>query len=391
MKRPSKRTFIWGGVALLTVLILANAFRSPAVLVDSAVVGRGEFQISVEEEGRTRVVDRYQVLAPVTGYMNRVQLEPGDSVERGQPLLAINATTLDPRSRAQAEAMLARSEAALEAARTQVEAEQARADLAARELERVQRLVKAAHTSEEVLDRARTEASRAEASLRSARFAVDIAHHERENARAALAISGDQSAPVQVTSPVNGLVLNRLRQSEGPVQAGEALLVIGDTASLEVEVDLLSPDAVRVRPGMRVELARWGGDEVLPGRVKRVEPSGFMHISALGVEEQRVWVIVDFEAERERWQALGDGYRVEARFIIWEGDDVLQVPASALFREGDKWATYVVDGGEAVKRAVVPGRRSGLLVEIQEGLKVGEVVVLHPGEDVGGGTEVELR
>jgi len=156
-------------------------------------------------------------------------------------------------------------------------------------------------------------------------------------------------------------------------------------------VDLLSPDAVRLRPGMRVELERWGGEEQLTGRVRRIEPAGFTHISALGVEEQRVWVIVDFEAEREQWSQLGDGYRVEARFILWEGDEVLQVPASALFREGDDWSVYVLEGSRANRRSVEPGRRSGLMAEITRGLEAGEVVILHPGQDIETGARVRAR
>lgn len=390
MQRPSRRTLIWGGVALLIVLLLVYALRSPPLMVDSAEVRRGEFQVTVEEEGRTRVVDRYEVVAPVSGYLRRVQLEPGDAIAPGDGLFSIEAAPLDPRSRAQAEAMLSRAEAALQAARTQVEAEQARFELANRELERMQSMIGEGFTSQEQLERAQTEARRASASLRSAQFSVDVARSERDNAQAALGVTENNDL-LKVTAPVGGVLLTRLRQSEGPVQAGEPIIALGDLASLEVKVDVLSPDAVRLRPGMRVELERWGGEQTLPALVKRVEPAGFTRVSALGVEEQRVWVIVDFAAEREEWASLGDGYRVEARFILWEGDDVLQVPAAALFREGEAWATFVIEGGVAVRRAVVPGRRSGLLTEIQEGLQVGEVVVLHPGDNIGEGVSVERR
>ena len=392
MKKPSKRTLIFAGAGILLVLVLALAFRSPPVLVDSAVVKRGAFAVTVEDEGRTRVQDRYQVSAPMTGFMSRVLLEPGDAVERGQPLFVISAAPLEPRSRAQAQASLERAEAALLAAQTQVEAEQARVELAQSELARLQKLIQAGHTSEETLDRAQAEARRAVASLRSTKFAVDVARHEKEAAQAVLAnADAGSTQPVTVTAPVNGVILNRARESEGPIQAGEAILTIGNLASLEVEVDLLSPDAVRVSPGMRVELERWGGDEVLQGRVQRVEPAGFLHYSALGVEEQRVWVIVDLVEEREKWEALGDGYRVEAKFILWEGDNVLQVPASALFRESKQWFTYVVKDGVAVNKEVTPARRSGLLVEIDGGLSSGDIVVLHPGEDIAPGSRVELR
>ncbi|WP_152521645.1 efflux RND transporter periplasmic adaptor subunit [Marinimicrobium sp. LS-A18] len=396
MKRPNRRTLIFAAITLLVIVVMIISFRDPPALVDSAQVIRGPFRITVEEEGRTRLPDRFEVSAPVAGYLNRVLLEPGDEVAQGDTLFTLNpapADALDARTGAQARAALARAESALAAAESAVEVQRAQAELADRELVRVQRLVDQGHLSREALDRALAEARSASARLRTAQFQVDVARHERENAEAALTISGGEvrSEPLKVTAPTEGVVLTRERQSAGRVQPGEPILTLGDLSSLQVEVDLLSPDAVRLSPGMRVELERWGGDEVLPGRVRRIEPAGFTHISALGVEEQRVWVIVDFDAQRERWKDLGDGYRVEARFILWEGDDVLQVPASALFREEERWAVYVIEDGEAVRRTVTPGRRSGLLTEIEDGLEPGERVILHPGQDIEPGRRVEAR
>ncbi|ROQ20723.1 MULTISPECIES: efflux RND transporter periplasmic adaptor subunit [Marinimicrobium] len=396
MKRPNRRTLIFAAITLLVIVVMIISFRDPPALVDSAQVIRGPFRITVEEEGRTRLPDRFEVSAPVAGYLNRVLLEPGDEVAQGDTLFTLNpapADALDARTGAQARAALARAESALAAAESAVEVQRAQAELADRELVRVQRLVDQGHLSREALDRALAEARSASARLRTAQFQVDVARHERENAEAALTIAGGEvrSEPLKVTAPTEGVVLTRERQSAGRVQPGEPILTLGDLSSLQVEVDLLSPDAVRLSPGMRVELERWGGDEVLPGRVRRIEPAGFTHISALGVEEQRVWVIVDFDAQRERWKDLGDGYRVEARFILWEGDDVLQVPASALFREEKRWAVYVIEDGEAVRRTVTPGRRSGLLTEIQDGLEPGERVILHPGQDIEPGRRVEAR
>ncbi len=392
MKKPSRRALIGTMLALLIILLLAYAFRSPPVLVDGAQVARADFRITVEEEGRTRVPDRYQVTAPIGGFMGRVRLEPGDAVKRGEPLFTLAAHALDPRSQTQAQAMLARADAAVQAARTQVDSEQARKELADAELQRVARLVQAQQISAESLDRAQAEARRAAASLRSANFMVEVARHERDNARAALDVgSSDAASFITVSAPVDGVVLNRTRQSEGPVQAGEPVLSLGDLASLEVEVDVLSPDAVRMRPGMRVELERWGGDQVLSAQIRRIEPAGFTRYSALGVEEQRVWIVVELTAPRSEWQSLGDGYRVEARFILTDEPNVLQVPASALFREGSQWAAYVVEEGTAVKRAVVPGRRSGLISELREGLNVGETVIMHPPENIKNGVKVNLR
>jgi HlyD family secretion protein len=194
---------------------------------------------------------------------------------------------------------------------------------------------------------------------------------------------------VAVRSPVAGRVLKIPHKSEGPVGAGEALIEIGDPRALEVEVDLLSADAVRVHPGTRVLFERWGGDGPLQGEVKRVEPAGFTKISALGVEEQRVWAIVAFTSPRPAWQRLGDGYRVEASFIVWSGRDVLQVPASALFRDRAQWAAYVVESGRARKRRLRPGAGNGLQTQVLSGIAAGERVIAHPDDRVHEGARVE--
>lgn len=406
MQISNKQKLFYGLLTTALMFALVAGFRTPAALVDSALVARARLEVSVEDEGRTRLADRYQVSAPLTGYLGRIGLEPGDTVAQGQALFSINPTpvnSLDARSRVQAEATLARAQAALAAAQTQVEAEHARLELADKELARIQRLVEGGHLPVDNLDRARAEARRAHASVNSARFAVDVAGHELENAQATLAVGGgaQRNAPFNVNSPIKGVVLSRQRQSEGTVQAGEAVLTLGDLDNLEVEVDLLSSDAVRVQPGMRVELARWGGVDALPGRVRRVDPAGFTRFSALVVEEQRVWVIVDIDAPRAQWQFLGDAYRVEARFILWEGDNILQIPISALFRNdkdvrtnGDTrhdWACYVIEQGRAKRRAVSIGRRSGLHAEVTAGLVEGERVLLYPGQDIVEGTRVKLR
>lgn len=375
---------------------LAYGFREPAPWVDASEVRRAPFRVSFEEEGRTRVQDRYELSAPVAGLLARVRLEPGDRVARGERLFAIApsfAAPLDPREHASAAASLERAEAALQAARTQMQAAQARADLAAHEVRRLSPLAESGHVSAAALERALAESRSATALLRSARFAIDVARHERDLARAVLESRGTDPSiePIVVDSPLDATVLARLRQSEGPVQAGEAILVLGDPYSLEVIVDVLSPDAVRLRPGMPVELDRWGGEQTLAARVRRVEPSAFTKISALGVEEQRVWVVVDLVGEVERRRALGDGYRVLARFVLWQGDDVLQAPAAALFRHDDGWAAFVVADGRAQLRRVETGRRSGLLVEIRDGLRAGEQVLLHPDRALNDGDRVRRR
>lgn len=394
--KPTRRLLWLAALGLVIVAGLVLGFREPPALVDTAEAQRGSFRVLVEEEGRTRLADRYDVSAPVSGHLSRVRLEPGDHVERGDPLFIVHplyAAPLDARSRAQAEASLGRAEAMLAATRSYVEAEEARAELARKELERVRPLAQAGHLSAEVLDRAETEARRADAALRSTRFAVDVARHERDNARATLAVTGgtDDGAPLTVNAPLDATVLRRPRQSEGAVQAGEPVLVLGDLNSLEVEVDVLSRDAVRIRPGMPVLLSRWGGDDDLVGTVRRVEPAGFTRVSALGVEEQRVWVLVDIDLEPALAAGLGDGYRVEAAFVLRDSDDILQIPVSAVFRDDQGWATYVVEQGRASLRRLEIGERSGLRAEVLDGLTAGEQVILHPGQDIRSGRRIRLR
>lgn len=388
--------------ALLAVMVVGvvlaagfYGFRPAPRLVDSARVVEAPFRLLIEAEGQTRVVDRYEVSAPVSGVLGRVLLEPGDQVQRGDVLFTLRplqVAPLDARSLAQARASLARAEAAIAAAQSQVDSELARVELAEQHYQRIAPMVAAGHMPGEQLDQAASERRRARASLRSARFAVDVAGFERDSAQALLAVSaGEQGAePVAVRAPVNAQVLTRMRQSEGTVQAGVPILSLGDLGSLEVSVDVLSADAVRLRPGMPVELERWGGAHVLPGRVRRIEPAAFTKVSALGVDEQRVWVIVELDAPATQWAGLGDAYRVEARFILQQADQLLQVPTSALFRRDGEWGCFVIENQRARYRKVNAGRRSGLQTEVLGGLQAGERVIVFPGGDVSDGQRIRL-
>lgn len=389
-----------GLIALFLILALAigYGFWPQPVLVEAAPVARKPLRVTVEEEGRTRVIDRYVVSAPVAGYARRIRLNVGDAVTQGAPVLELEplpSEVLDPRSRAQAQARVAAAEDSLQAARELAMAAKAEADYAQAELRRVSGLRKAKSVSEQELDRAESRARQTQASLRSSRFAVEVAGHELEVAKTALRYSAAQGGAtdetVVVRSPVGGRVLKRYRESEGVVAAGAPLIEVGDPRALEVEVDVLSADAVRIRPETRVLFERWGGEQLLEGVVRVVEPVGFTKVSALGVEEQRVWVIVDFTSPLEQWERLGDGYRVEASFVLWEGDSVLQVPASALFRYGDGWAVFVLDGNRARRREVHLGRRSDLSAEITAGLQEGEPVITHPDDSIADGSSVRVR
>lgn len=391
------------GLLLLSLLVLAAivyGFIPSAVQVDLAAAVREPLQVSVNEEGRTRVKDRFVVSAPVSGYLRRIALRSGDEVSRGMVLAELEPTrseVLDPRSRAQAAARVAAAEAALKAARENAEAVATEARYANSEHERLRRMCEHdCALSEDELERAESLARRSTANQRSAEFAVEVAGFELAAARTALEYdaAGPSDAAgriVQVLSPVNGRVLGLQRESEGVVAAGVPLLEIGDPDALEVVVELLSTDAVRVEPGTPVLLERWGGESVLEGQVRVVEPSGFTKISALGVEEQRVKVVVDLISPPQAWQRLGDGYRVEASFILWQGSDILQIPASALFRYQGDWAVFVVVNERAQRRRVELGQRNGLRAQIIDGVRAGETVILHPDESVEPGTRVQRR
>jgi len=391
-----RRVFL-AAIALVIAVGLFFGFRPQPVAVDVGMASRGPLRVSVEQEGRTRVVDRYVISAPVAAYAQRIDFDVGDSVAKGEPLVQLEplrADVLDPRQQAAAEARLAAAKAAVGAAEQDVEAAKADADLAHNELKRIRKLHADGHIGQDAEDRAKAESERSSARLRSARFAADVARYEMEVARTALRFAAKPASAqesITVHAPVAGAILKIPRKSEGVVAAGQALMEIGDPRALEVEVDVLSADAVRLQPGTRVEFERWGGEGKLEGKVRVVEPVGFTKVSALGVEEQRVWVIVDFTSPASQWQLLGDGYRVEARFILWEDGNVLQVPGSALFRDGDGWALFKIEGDTAVKVDVQVGQRNGLHAQILSGVNEGDRVVVHPDDQVHDAVRIMAR
>jgi len=379
-------------------LLLAVAMWPSSVPVDVATVERGPMKVTVDEEGETRVHDRFVVSAPVAGEVLRITLEPGDPVRRGETILAsfqpAAPNPLDARSRAEAEAGVAAARAALGGA----EAEQKRAEAALRlarsELQRNRELAEQRIVSQQDLDAKETEFHAAEEAMRAAEFGVASASHQLEMARARLlqATGGRGSGrSMEILSPIDGVVFKRFRESEAVVPAGEPLLELGDPRNLEIVSDLLSSDAVKVKSGQSVLIEQWGGDHTLNGKVRLVEPSGFMKISALGVEEQRVNVIVDFEDPVEAWEALGDSYRVEVRIVIWQDDDVLRVPTSSLFRAGDAWAVFAVNSSRAHRRVVEIGRRNGLQAQVLSGLEEKDTVIVHPSDTLEDGSRVTRR
>lgn len=384
-------------IALLALLFILWAFLPGPVPVDTAKVSKGPLSVTVEEEGKTRLRDRFVVSSPVTGYAVRVDLDVGDTVREGQPVVTLEplrTDSLDPRSRATAEARAAAAEAALRSAEARVREAEAADGYAEELLVRTRQLSEAGLTPKDTLDRVESEARRSRASRLSAEAAAETARHEAEAARAMLTRGGKPSGggeKVVVRSPASGRVMSVVRKSEGVVSAGTPLLVVGDPGKIEVEVDVLSPDAVRIRPGTPVRFNRWGGEGTLEGKVRVVEPAGFTKISALGVEEQRVLVIADITSPREAWERIGDGYRLEAAFVLWEGKGVLQVPEGAVFRAGGRDVVYVVEGKRARIRNVELGKRNGLAAQVLSGLSEGETVVVHPGDSVSDGRRVAPR
>jgi len=384
--------------AAAVIAALGYGFMPRPVPVEAVRVERGHMRVTVDEEGRTRVRDRFIISAPVSGFARRISLEGGDPVKKGEVVAEVEplrSPMLDPRSRAEAVARAAAAKAALKAAEEKVRAAEARAGLAKKELERLKQLFNDNLVTREQVDRADAAAREAEAMLRSAVFAADVARYKMEAAHTVLkysAASGEESTEtLLIKSPVSGRVLRIHHKSEGVVRAGQALIEIGDTRALEVEVEVLSADAVKISPGTPVIFKRWGGKAPLKGRVRVVEPAGFTRVSALGVEEQRTLVISDIVSPYEKWRRLGDAYRVEAAFILWEGDDVLQVPTSALFRYNEGWAVFVLSGGKARLREIRTGHRNGLSAEVISGLAEGDMVITHPGGSVKDGIRVRLR
>jgi len=394
MKHPRRLRYFAAGLVVL--VLLAAALWPDARLVDTGGVERGAVRETLDAEGRTRLRDRYVVAAPASALARRLALEPGDAVEAGQTLVvldAADAAPLDPRTRAATEAWVAGARASLASAREEASAAEAAARQARSEADRLRVLARDRLVAAESAERAETGRQRAEREAASARFREATARHQMQAAEAMLArgVRGDGTAELELTAPVAGVVLRRHFESARPVQAGEPLIEIGDPAGLEVEVDVLSADAVRLREDMRVELLRWGEERPLPGRVRRIEPGGFTKVSALGVEEQRVWTIVEFTGGREEWQRLGEAYRVNARFVLHEREDALRAPASAVFRHGDGHAVFRIEGRRARLAPVRTGLQGGGWAEVLEGLADGDRVVVHPDRELADGDRVRPR
>ena len=391
----------WGTLIVIVVLGLVFAFRPRAVIVDIVTIDRGNLLITVNDEGETRVHDIYVLSAPVAGHMRRIDLHAGDPVLALETIVAeiqpIDPAFLDPRSEAQARADVRAAESAKALAEAEVEQARAELEFAEREHKRANTLIEDGTISQRELDTAERDSRTRTAALATAIAALDVRSYELERARAALVSPAQTTAGSQdcdcisIRSPVNGQVLRIVQQSEAVVAAGAPLIEIGNPRDLEIVVDLLSADAVKVEPGQRVVIERWGGDAPLIGRVRLVEPFGFTKISALGIEEQRVNVIIDLTSDESEWQRLAHGYQVDVRVVLWDSDDTLILPLLALFRDGPDWSVFVESDGRAELRNVEIGRRNSLDAEVIGGLEAGERIVLHPSDRVSAGVRIAER
>ena len=387
------------GIGAAVVLLVLWSMRTQPVPADFAQVMRSDLTVTIDDEGETRVKNVYVVSAPVAGRVERIELDVGDEVIAGETVLALfqpqDPALLDVRSRSEAEAGVGLARA---------EQSKANAELgfAKSELTRAEQLYKDSTVSAATLDRARLLVKTAQSAVDQAVATVTKRRMDLETSRAAIESAGNSTsgknanvAYISVRAPVSGRVLRRMQQSAAVLLTGTPLLEVGDSTNLEIVTDLLSADAVKVKEGDPVVIDEWGGPHALEGEVLRVEPFGFTKISTLGVEEQRVNVITNFQSPPEKWASLGHGYRVMTRIVIRKRPDVLQIPLGALFRQGEDWAVFVSDGnansGRASLRTVTIGERNNLHAEVTSGLEDGEWVIVHPNDQVVEGVRVQTR
>jgi len=387
-------------VLLAAAAGLAWTFWPRPIEVDIARVDVGSLRVTVDEDGQTRIKERYVLSAPLAGRLQRVALDPGDAVVAAETVVAVidpsQPALLDVRDRAEAMARVNAAQAALQRAEPTLLRARQMLEFEHREASRYREIMERDVARPRELDKQILAEQIAEQNLRSAEFDRDISRFELEQAQAALlAVSPDSDdAPLphfEMRSPITGQVLRVLQESAAVVTPGTPLLELGDPSDLEVVVDVLSTDGAKIQPGTRVILDGWGGENELQGVVRLVEPSAFTKVSALGVDEQRVNVIIDLLGKAEDRPTLGDGFRVEAHVVLWEQPNVLKVPMSALFRVGEWWAVYVLADDRATRRQVQIGRENGLEAQVVDGLDAGEQVIIHPTDAIAEGVRVEAR
>ncbi len=407
MNGLKSRSTVIAAAVVIVGLFLLYAFWPRAMAVDLGAAKRMPMMVTIDEEAKTRVRDAYIVSAPVAGRLLRVDVEPGDEVIEGETVIArltpASPGVLDVRTEEQARAAVEAAEAALTLAKAEVRRAGADADYARAELDRTRTLRETDTVSEAALDRAERASRSANAALDTARAAVSLREADLDNARAMLMtpVEADAKAAgtnphpqisIPLRAPISGRILRVIQESETVLPAGAPILEIGDPlGDLEIVAELLSTDAVKVSPGDRVIIDKWGGEDPLEARVEKIEPWGFTKYSALGVEEQRVNAVIQFSGPGDARSRLGHGFRVEARIVIWESDEALAIPSSAVFRQGDQWAVFAVDRGRARMHTIETGHNNGIMTEVQNGLEDGDSIILYPGNRVRDGARVKQR
>ena len=402
MVASSKRILLWTLIFAAIAIGIGLTLLPQPVTVDLVTLRTAPMRVTVDEEGETRIHDLFVLSAPVAGRVRRIEAHAGDEVVANDTVVALiepgDPTFLDPRSEVQARAAVRAAESAQTLAASEVELAQAELEFAQAEHRRARELIAMGTITRHESDAAERAFKTSRAALATAQAGLEMRTFELEQARAQLLSPAEtqfnRSADcpcVVVRSPVTGRVLRIINASERIVQSGEPLVEIGDPRDLEIATDYLSTDAVQIQAGQPVIIDNWGGQETLSGVVRSVEPYGFKKISALGIEEQRVNVIIDLTDTAERWSKLGHGYQVETRVVIWESPDALSVPLTALFRDGNQWAVFTAEQERAVLRHVTLGRRNGLLAEVASGLDAGSQVVVHPSNRVVDGVRLPSR
>ncbi len=400
MKTQQRRLLFWGGISIVLVVILAFSFSPKPVVVDLYEVKQGLLQVTISDEAKTRVHDIYTLSAPISGQLKRIDAEVGDPVLISKTIVAqiepVDSEFLDPRTEAQVKADIQTAESAESVAKAVLTEAEVELDFALKELKRARELRLSNNVSKRELENTERAYKARRAALATAQASLQMRQYQLKRVKAQLLSPTKlkESKPdcecLDITAPVDGNVLKILNKSEGVVSAGTPLVQIGNPKNLEIVVELLSSDAVQVAAGQRVIIENWGGAEALEGIVTLVEPIGFTKVSALGIEEQRVNVIVNFTSPQTVWSRLGHGYQVDVKVVLWEGE-VLKVPTTALFRDGEQWAVYVEKNNKVEKREIKIGRKNSFEVELVDGVMGGERIILHPSNKVVEGVEIVSR
>lgn len=394
------RRWLWVGLGAVAVVGLVVAvYRPRPLMVEVATVATGTFEQAIEEDGQLRLKHRYVITAPTSAQLLRPTLKVGDAVKAGEVVATLQPVApqmIDARTRSVLQQRVGSAEAARRAAAAQVQRAQTALAQATLEADRANRLAKEQFIAPSARDQADLARQAAQQALSAARAEQAMADFSLAEARAGLSLTepaaaGQAAGLWQIKSPVNGQVLKLHLESEGPVTAGASLMVIGDTAEMEAVIDVLSGEVRQVRPGAAVALSTGSGAPALSGQVVRVEPMAFTKVSALGIEEQRVNVVVALAPAAGDAARLGDGFRVDARITVSSQADALLVPSAAMVRDGERWRVFVVEAGKARARAVQISDRNADVAWVKEGLKAGETVVLYPGSAMTEGQPVKTR